>query len=308
MPEAQDDATIVAIREQERAGLDIVSDGEQRREHYIRHVIRGFEGFDFANLAEKQTRGGRYTVEVPRITGPVRRTAPLLAHDAEVLQTYATRRTKITLPGPLTIMDTSYDDYYGDRKALAFDLAAALNAEARDLATAGVDLIQIDEPTFNIYLDDVAEFGIAALDRIAAGVTAEMGVHICYGYGSPNVLNWKRSNTDWGQYRHTLPLLAQSKIENLALEFAAPNLDPSILELVGDKKVSMGVIDVSYDVLETADDVANRLRRALEFISPDRLLASTDCGMVPIERARAYEKLRVLVEGTQIIRRELGVA
>jgi 5-methyltetrahydropteroyltriglutamate--homocysteine methyltransferase len=308
LQEAQDDATIVAIREQELTGLDIVSDGEQRREHYIRHVIRRFSGFDFDNLSPKVTRGGRYTVKVPRITGPIRRTDPVLARDYDVLRRYATRAVKITLPGPLTIMDTSFDDYYGDKQALAFDLAAALNAEARDLAAAGCDLIQIDEPTFNIYLDDVADFGVAALDRIVDGVEAETAVHVCYGYGAPTVLAWKRSNTDWGQYRQTLPLLAQSKVDQLALEFAAPNLDPAVLELTGDKRVAMGVIDVSYDTLETADIVADRLRRALDHISPDRLLASTDCGLVPVERSRASAKLRSLVEGTKIVRRERGLA
>ena len=308
LEEAQDDATIVAIREQELAGLDIVSDGEQRREHYIRHITRRLAGFDYTQLAEKVTRGGRYRVPVPRITGPVRRTEPILSRDYAFLRKYATRPVKITMPGPVTIIDTSLDEYYGDKKALAFDLAAALNAEARDLAAAGCDLIQIDEPCFNIYLDDVADYGVAALDRICEGVTAELGVHICYGYGAPMVLAWKRQNRDWGQYQHTLPLLAQSKIDHLALEFAAPNLDPAVLELTGDKKVSMGVIDVSHDVRETPDRVADRLRRALEHISPDRLLASTDCGMVPIARSLAYEKLRALVEGTAIVRRERGLA
>ncbi|HEX2170967.1 MAG TPA: methionine synthase [Dehalococcoidia bacterium] len=307
LEEAQDDATIVAIREQELTGLDIVSDGEQRREHYIRHVIRRFSGFDFDHLSEKQTRGGRYTVQVPRITGPVARTEPVLARDFAVLRKYATRAVKITLPGPLTIIDTSHDDFYGDKRALAFDLAAALNAEARELAAAGCDLIQIDEPTFNIYLDDVAAFGIEALDRVVAGVDAETAVHICYGYGAPTVLRWKRQNQDWGQYRQTLPWLATSQVDQLALEFAAPNLDPAVLELTGEKRVAMGVVDVSVDTLDTPEMVADRLRRALEYISPDRLLASTDCGLVPVERTRAYAKLRALVEGTKLVRRELGL-
>lgn len=306
LTEAQDDATIVAIREQEVAGLDIVSDGEQRREHYIRHIVRRLSGFDFGDPRDKVTRGGRYTVKVPRITGPIRRTESILAHDLRVLKTYATRPVKITLPGPLTIMDTALDEFYGDRRTLAFDLAAALNAEARELAAAGCDLIQIDEPCFNIYLDDVADFGVAALDRIVEGVTAETGVHICYGYGAPTVLAWKRSNTDWGQYRQTLPLLAKSKVDYLALEFAAPNLDPSVLAIVGDKKVQMGVIDVSVDVMETPEIVAGRIRRALEYISPDRLIASTDCGLVPVERTRAYAKLRALVDGARQVRAEIA--
>lgn len=307
--EAQDDAVRLALAEQIAAGIDIVTDGEQRRRHYIWGFLEALQGIDAWNLGAKVTRGARYGMTptgVARLVGEVARTRPVLVEALAFARTHSSKPVKVTLPGPMTIVDSLVDEFYGDDKAtLAMRFAGILNAEARDLAEAGADVIQFDEPCFNIYVDDVAAWGVRALERCAEGVTTTTAVHICYGYGVPQVLNWKQQNTDWGHYAATLPLLADSSIDQVSIEAAAAGVDVSVLETLRGKDVMLGVIDVGSDEIETPAEVAARIRKALPYVDPERLYPCTDCGMVPRPRHVASGKMASLAEGAAIVRREL---
>src|SRR6266436_4218714 len=230
--EAQDDAVRLAIADQEEAGIDIVSDGEQRRRHYIWGFLEGLTGTDTVRLGRKRTRGGNYVAEqdVARITGELTRPGPIMGPALAFAKAHTRRPVKVTLPAPMTLVDTTLDEHYkGDEESLAMRFAALLNAEARDLAAAGADVIQFDEPCFNIYIDKVAEWGIAMLERCLEGVNTTTAVHICYGYGIPVTLAWKSQNRDWGQYAITLPLLARSRVDQVSLECAASSVDVSVI-------------------------------------------------------------------------------
>jgi 5-methyltetrahydropteroyltriglutamate--homocysteine methyltransferase len=309
LAEAHDDAVRLAIKDQEEAGLDIVTDGEQRRRHYIWGFVEGLTGIDTHILGKKKTRGGRYTAEstsVARIAGDVSRPRPVLVDALLFAKAHTSRRMKVTLPGPMTIVDSLLDEYYGEpEQTLAARFAEMLNAEARDLAAAGADIIQFDEPCFNIYIDKVGEWGIAMLERCLEGVTATTAVHICYGYGIPVTLAWKSQNRDWGHYRTTLPLLARSRVDQVSVECAASGVDVSVISSLRGKDVMLGVIDVGTDEVESADLVASRIRRALPHVAPQRLFPCTDCGMVPRSRAVARAKMKALAEGAAIVRKEL---
>jgi 5-methyltetrahydropteroyltriglutamate--homocysteine methyltransferase len=304
--EAQDDAVLLALRDQEEAGLDIVTDGEQRRRHYIWGFCEGLEGIDFSRLVKLETRGNRYgvLVDAARVVGPVRRPRPVFREALRFLKAHAARPVKMTLPGPMTTADTLADEHYGNRRALAADLAKVLNDEACELAEAGCDVVQFDEPCFNVYLDAVEEWGLRALEEAARGVRARTAVHICYGYGIPVVLAWKRRNTDWSHYARTLPLLASSAIDQVSVECAASGVDPSVLALARGKDVAVGVIDVGTEDVETPETVASRIRAALPHVPPDRLFPSTDCGLVPRSRAAARDKMRALAAGAALVRAE----
>jgi 5-methyltetrahydropteroyltriglutamate--homocysteine methyltransferase len=224
---------------------------------------------------------------------------------------YARARTarplKVTLPGPMTIVDSVLDEHYrADERSLALRFADLLNAEARELAAAGADVVQFDEPCFNVYVDKVKAWGVAALERAMAGVAAKKAVHICYGYGTPAVLAWKRQNTDWGQYGATLPLLADSSVDQVSVECAASGVEPSVLAALRGKDVLLGVIDVGSEEVETPARVAERIRAALPYVAPEHLLPCTDCGMVPRSRAAAAGKMRALAAGAAIVRAEVG--
>lgn len=307
---AQDEAVRLALRDQEEAGIDIVTDGEQRRRHYIWGFLEGLTGIDTDSLGTKLARGGRYGASTPvaRIVGDVTRPAPVFLEALRFTKDQTQRPVKVTLPGPMTIVDSVLDEHYGEGEAsLAFRFAALLNAEARDLAQAGADVVQFDEPCFNIYLDQVRDWGLAALERACEGVTATKAVHICYGYGTDAVLAWKTQNREWGHYGVTLPLLARSTIDQVSVETAAAPVDVSVLAaLEGAKDVLLGVIDVGTEQVETPAVVAERIRRALPYVPAERLYACTDCGLVPRSREAAKGKLRVLAEGAAIVRRELG--
>jgi len=307
--EAQDDAVRLAIRDQEEAGLAIVTDGELRRRHYIWGFLDGLTGIDTERLAKKRSRGGRYseTTEVARIVGPVERTRPVFLDACRFARELTTKQLKVTLPGPMTIVDSVADEHYGDdRRTLAMRFARALNAEARDLAAAGADIIQFDEPCFNIYLDDVEAWGIEALEACMDGVKARKAVHICYGYGTPAVLAWKTRNTDWGHYGVTLPLLAGSQVDQVSVECAASGVDVSVLRELGGKDVLLGVINVGTEEVETPEIVADRIRRALAHVPAARLYPCTDCGLVPRSRAASQGKMRALAAGAAIVRTELA--
>jgi len=306
--DAQDDAVRLVILEQEEAGLATVTDGEVRRRHYIWGFLDGLTGVDTVNLGRVRSRGGRYseTTEVARIVGPVERKSPVLLEACRFARRVTSRRLKVTMPGPMTIVDSVADEHYRtDRKTLAMQFAAILNAEARELSEAGADVVQFDEPCFNIYLDEVEAWGIEALEVCMDGVTARRAVHICYGYGTPTVLAWKTKNTDWGHYGVTFPLLAKSSVNQVSVECAASGVDLAVLRELGRKDVLLGAIDVGTEEVETPEVVAGRIRRALEHVPADRLFPCTDCGLVPRSREAARGKMLALARGAAVVRAEL---
>ena len=307
--QAQDDAVRLAIVEQEDAGLDVVTDGEMRRRHYIWGFLEGLTGIDMAQTARKRTRGGRYTdvMDAPRVIGDLARPVPIFAGACRLARRMTTRRLKVTLPGPMTMADEVADERYGgDMRTLAMRFAAILNAEARDLVDAGADVIQFDEPCFNIYVEEVEAWGIEALERCLDGVRATRAVHVCYGYGTPLVLAWKSQNTEWGHYAVTLPLLAKSSVHQVSVECTASGIDPAVLATLAGKDVLAGVIDVGTEVVESPEQVAGRIRRLLPYVPADRLKPCTDCGLVPRSRPAARGKMRVLAAGAAMVRSELA--
>ena len=310
LTEAQDDAVRLALLDQEEAGIDIVSDGEQRRRHYIWGFLDGLTGTDTRQLGRKRTRGGKYVAEqdVARIVGELGWPGPVMGPALAFAKAHTRRPVKVALPGPMTMADTTLDEQYrGDEESLAMRFAALLNSEARALAAAGAAVVQFDEPCFNIYLDKVKAWGIRALEAAIDGVTCTTAIHICYSYGIPRVLAWKQKNTEWGQYAVTLPLLRETRIDQISVECAASGVDVAVLEEAWGKDVLLGVIDVGTEEVESPALVAARIRKALPYVAPGRLFPCTDCGMVPRSRQAARGKLRALVEGAGLVRRELGV-
>jgi 5-methyltetrahydropteroyltriglutamate--homocysteine methyltransferase len=308
LQEGQDDAVLVALADQEAAGLDIVTDGEQRRRHYIWGFTEGLEGLDFSRLAKITTRGGRYgssRVDAARVVAPVRRRGAIVSDAVRFLKRYSNKPIKVTLPGPMTTTDTLADEYYRDRRTLATELAKLLNDEAHELAEAGADIVQFDEPCFNIYLDEVEEWGVRTLEDAAKGLRAKKAVHICYGYGVDVVLKWKNSNTDWSHYWRTLPLLRTSAIDMISVECAASGVDPAVLAQAKSKDLMVGVIDVGTEEIETPEKVASRIRTALQYVEPGHLYPCTDCGMIPRSRTAARGKMKALADGAWLVRSEL---
>ncbi len=308
LKEAQDDAVRLAIADQEEAGLHILTDGEQRRRHYISGFVDGLEGIDRSRLVRITTRGGRYgqnRIEAERVVGPVRRSGSIMADAVRFLRKHTTRPIKVTLPGPMTTADTLADEYYGSRQKLAAALAVQLNEEALEVAEAGADIVQFDEPCFNIYLDEVEEWGVRTLEDAAKGVRVKTAVHICYGYGVPAVLNWKTKNSDWSHYWRTLPLLRTSAIDMISVECAASGVDPAVLAEAKGKDLMVGVIDVGTEEVESAETVASRIRKAMVYVDPPHLYPCTDCGMIPRSRAAARGKMKALADGAWLVRSEL---
>jgi len=307
--EGQRDAVLLALREQEQAGIDVVTDGEQTRRHFVHGFAERLEGIDPERRARMGIRGNRYVAEVPTVVGPVRRPAAVHAVEATFARAATSRRLKWTLPGPMTLVDTVADAHYGDRAQLALDVADALNAEARDLAALGIDAIQFDEPAFNVdaYAGEIEDWGIASLERAIEGVSCDTAVHICYGYGIKANLDWKTSlGEEWRQYERTFPLLAQSRIGQVSVECAASRVPLALLRLLDGKGVLAGVIDVASHRVETPEEVAARIRGVLEHVPASRLLPCTNCGMAPLPREVARGKLRALGRGTALVRAELG--
>jgi 5-methyltetrahydropteroyltriglutamate--homocysteine methyltransferase len=307
--EAQDDAVRLALLDQEEAGLDVVCDAEQRRRHYIWGFLEGLTGIDTEALGTRLSRGGRYgqRTAAARIVADVTRPRPVFLDALRFARAHTQRELKVTLPGPMTTVDSTVDEHYDtDEKTLAMRFAALLNAEARELAEAGADVIQFDEPCFNIYTDKVADWGMEVLEMAVDGVTAKKAIHICYGYGTEAVLAWKSQNRDWGHYGITLPLLAKSSIDQISVECAASGVEPSVLAALDGKDVLAGVIDVGTEDIETAEAVAERIRRILPFVAPEHLYPCTDCGMVPRSRQAAVGKMRALVAGAALVRKGLG--
>src|SRR5712692_4721149 len=307
LDEGKRDAVLVALKEQETAGIDIVTDGEQSRQHFVHGFLEALEGIDWNRRVTIGIRADRYKAEVPTVVGPIKRTRSVHAAEAKFARAHTRRRLKFTLPGPMTIVDTLADAFYRDRKRLAFEFARVLNEEARELVASGVDVVQFDEPAFNVYLDDVERWGIDALHAAIEGLSCRTAVHICYGYGIPANIEWKRTlGSEWRQYETTFPLLAASRLDQVSLECANSRVPLSLLGLLRGKDVLVGAIDVASDVVETPAEVAATIRRAMEFVPPERLYPCTNCGMAPLARGLASGKLRALTAGAAIVRAELG--
>ena len=309
LTEGHDDAVALSLIAQEQAGLDIVCDGEQRRRHYIWGFIEHLGSVDFEKLAMKKSRGQRYLEETaaPRVLEEWIWTEPVLLDALRFAKARTDKPVKVTLPGPMTVADTVFDEVGGRSDAdFAADYAVLLNKEVRALSEAGADVIQIDEPCFNIYTDEVKDWGLELLERSFEGATAKRAVHICYGYGTPVVLKWKNANQDWGHYNATLPLIAESSIDQISIETAAPDVDLGVLDCLAGKDVMVGVIDVGTEEVESAQTVADRIRHAMEHVSAEHLIACTDCGMVPRSRRSAQGKMNALAAGAAMVNRELG--
>ena len=305
--EAKRDATLLTLKEQEDCGLDIVTDGEMSRQHFVHGFLEAIDGIDFAKRVKMGIRDNRYVAECPTVVAPLRRRAPVHEREAKLARAHTRRKLKFTLPGPMTIVDTIADEYYGDRVKLAMRFAELLNEEARELDAIGVDLIQFDEPAFNVYMDAVADWGIAALHRATDGLHCKTAVHICYGYGIKPNIEWKAGlGSEWRQYEKFFPALAASRIDGVSLECANSRVPVALLGLLSGKNVEVGAIDVATDAVETPAQVAATLKRALAHVPAERLQPSTNCGMAPMDRAVALAKLEALVAGTALVRRELG--
>jgi 5-methyltetrahydropteroyltriglutamate--homocysteine methyltransferase len=303
---AKDDATLLALKLQEDAGIDIVGDGEQTRQHFVHGFLEQVEGIDFDKRVEIGIRNDRYKAMCPTVTGPLRLRARVHQREARLARAHTTRKLKFTLPGPMTIVDTIADAHYGDRVKMAFAFADLLNQEARGLAADGVDVIQFDEPAFNVYMDAAADWGIEALHRAVEGVAATSAVHICYGYGIPANIEWKATlGTEWRQYEKFFPALANSRIDQVSLECINSHVPMSVLGLLAGKEVLIGVIDVATDRIETPEEVAAVIAKAAEVVPAQKIIACTNCGMAPMRREIAAMKLEALARGATLARKRI---
>jgi 5-methyltetrahydropteroyltriglutamate--homocysteine methyltransferase len=335
---AKRDATLLAIKQQEDAALDIVGDGEQARQHFVHGFLEKVEGIDFEHKVKVGIRNNRYDAMVPQVVAPLRLSGRVHAMEAQLARAHTKRTLKFTLPGPMTIVDTVADRYYGDKVKMAFAFAELLNQEALALQADGVDIVQFDEPAFNVYMKDAAGWGVAALERAAQGLTCKTAVHICYGYGIQANVDWKHTLGDeWRQYEQVFPALARSRIDQVSLECFHSHVPPDLMALLAGKDVMVGVIDVASDQIETPEEVADTIGRALQFVpkerlfpctncglapmsrevaetigralqfvARDKLIACTNCGLAPMSRAVAEGKLRALAAGAALARQRLG--
>jgi 5-methyltetrahydropteroyltriglutamate--homocysteine methyltransferase len=303
LPDAKRDATLLWMKEQEDAGLSIIGDGEQSRQHFVHGFLEFVEGIDFEHKVKMGIRNNRYDAMVPVVTGPLKLKSRVHQIEAKLLRSHTDRKIKITMPGPMTIVDTLADNFYGDKVKLAMAFAALLNQEARALQADGVDIIQFDEPAFNVYMDDVKTWGVDALHKCIEGLTCTTAVHICYGYGIKANLDWKESlGSEWRQYEAIFPVLAASKIDQISLECMNAKVPMHLMSLLKGKTVMVGVIDVASDVIETPEQVAATIGKALEFVAKDKLIPCTNCGMAPMDRGIARAKLNALAAGAKLAR------
>ena len=303
----QEDAALVWLKEQEDAGIDIVSEGEQFRVHFVHGFLQTLDGIDWDLKTKMGIRDDRYVVDVPTVTGPVKRKQSVHGADAGFARAHTRHKLKFTLPGPMTICDTIADAHYGRRADMAMAFAGLLNDEARELEALGVDVIQFDEPAFNVFMDDVKEWGIDALHRAVDGLACTTAVHICYGYGIQENIDWKGTLGDeWRQYEEIFPALNASRIDQVSLECAASHVPLSLIGLLKDKDVLVGAIDVASLDIETPEQVAATIRAAMDHVDPARLYPCTNCGMAPLPRAVAAGKLQALGAGAALVRKELG--
>jgi 5-methyltetrahydropteroyltriglutamate--homocysteine methyltransferase len=304
---AKRDATLLWLKEQEAAGIDIVTDGEQSRQHFVHGFLEFVEGIDFEHKVKMGIRNNRYDAMVPVVVAPLRLKGRVHQKEALVLKNNSKNKVKMTLPGPMTIVDTVADSHYGNKAKLAMAFADLLNQEARALEKDGVDVIQFDEPAFNVYMDDVKEWGIEALHRAIAGLKCTTAVHICYGYGIKANLDWKDTlGGEWRQYEEIFPALAKSKLDQISLECIHSKVPIELLSLLKGKDVLVGVIDVASDKVETPQEVAATIERALKYVPAKHLFPCTNCGMAPMAREIALAKLKALAEGAALARKKLG--
>ncbi len=304
---AKRDATLLAVKLQEDAGIDIVTEGEQARQHFVHGFLEKVDGIDFAHKVEMGIRNDRYKAMVPQVIAPLRLKSRVHAEEARVARAHTTRKLKFTLPGPMTIIDTIADQYYGDRVKMAFAFAELLNEEAKALQADGVDLIQFDEPAFNVYMDEVNEWGVRALVRAAEGLTCATAVHICYGYGIKANTDWKATlGSEWRQYEDIFPVIARSPIQQVAIECRNSKVPLELLGLLKGKVVQAGVIDVASDTVETAEDVVSVIEAVAKFVPKSNIMPTTNCGMAPMRRDIAEAKLMALGAGARLARQKLG--
>jgi 5-methyltetrahydropteroyltriglutamate--homocysteine methyltransferase len=305
--QAKADATLLWIKAQEDAGLDIVGDGEQSRQHFVHGFLEQVEGIDFEHKVKMGIRDNRYDAMVPQVVAPLKLKGRVHAFEAQLARAHTRRKLKFTLPGPMTIVDTVADRYYGDKVKMALAFAELLNQEALALQADGVDIIQFDEPAFNVYMKDAADWGVKALERAAQGLTCTTAVHICYGYGIKANVDWKNAlGEEWLQYEQIFPALAASSIKQVSLECYHSHVPPQLMQLLEGKDVMVGVIDVASDEIETPEQVADTIGTALQFVAKERLIACTNCGLAPMDREVALKKLQALGQGAELARRRYG--
>ena len=304
---AKRDATLLWVKIQEDAGIDLVTDGEQARQHFVHGFLERVEGIDFAHKVEMGIRKDRYKAMVPQVVAPLKLKGRVHDLEARAARGHTTRKLKFTLPGPMTIIDTLSDSYYGDRVKMAFAFADLLNQEAKALQADGVDMIQFDEPAFNVFMDEVNDWGIEALTRAAEGLTCKTAVHICYGYGIKANTDWKESlGAEWRQYEQIFPVIDKSPIQQVAIECRNSHVPLELLALLKGKIVQAGVIDVASDIVETPDDVVKTIESVMKFVPKENIVATTNCGMAPMRRDIAEAKLRALGAGAKLAREKLG--
>ena len=305
LQQAKSDATLLWIKAQEDAGLDIIGDGEQARQHFVHGFLEQVEGIDFENKVKMGIRNNRYDAMVPQVVAKLRLKGRVHAMEAQLLRAHTKKKTKFTLPGPMTIVDTVADRFYGEGKEgriqMAMAFAELLNQEALALQADGIDIIQFDEPAFNVYMEDGADWGVKALERAAQGLTCTTAVHICYGYGIQANVDWKNTlGHEWRQYEKVFPALAKSSINQVSLECFHSHVPMDLISLLKGKDVMVGVIDVASDVIETPEEVADTIGKALQFVSKEHLFPCTNCGMAPMDRETAQAKLKALVAGSAL--------
>ena len=304
---AKRDATLLWVKLQEDAGLDVIGDGEQARQHFVHGFLERVDGIDFENKVVMGIRNNRYDALVPQVVAPLRLAGRVHAFEAQLARAHTPRTLKFTLPGPMTIVDTVADRYYGDKAKLACAFAELLNQEALALQADGVDVVQFDEPAFNVYMAEAAEWGVAALERAAQGLTCKTAVHICYGYGITANLDWKQTlGSEWRQYEQVFPALAKSRIDQVSLECFHSRVPLELMALLDGKDVMVGLIDVASAEVETPEQVADTIGRALQFVARERLLGCTNCGMAPLNRDVAVAKLQALTQGAALARARYG--
>ena len=304
---AKRDATLLAVKMQEDAGIDIVTEGEQARQHFVHGFLENVEGIDFAHRVEMGIRNDRYKAMVPQVVAPLHLKGRVHADEARAARAHTTRQLKFTLPGPMTLIDTVADRHYGDRVKMAFAFAELLNEEAKALQADGVDVIQFDEPAFNVYMAEVSEWGIKALERAAQGLTCATAVHICYGYGIKANIDWKNAlGAEWRQYEQIFPAIAKSTIQQVAIECVNSRVPLDLLKLLDGKVVQAGVIDVANDTIETPEGIAKTVEAVLKFVPKERVVLTTNCGMAPMHRDIAEAKLNALGAGAKLARQRFG--
>jgi len=307
LAQAKRDATVLAVKLQEDAGIDIVTEGEQARQHFVHGFLERIEGIDFSNKVEMGIRNDRYKAMVPQVVAPLRLRGRVHADEAREARAHTKAKLKFTVPGPMTIIDTIADRHYGDRIKMAFAFAELLNEEVKALEKDGVDMIQFDEPAFNVYMDQVRDWGIEALQRAAQGLTCATAVHICYGYGIKANTDWKQTlGNEWRQYEETFPVIAKSTIQQVAIECRNSHVPMELMALLKGKVLQAGVIDVANDQVETAEDVVKVIEKAMKYVPKENIIATTNCGMAPMRREVAEAKLKALGDGAKLARERLG--